>query len=259
MVGWILNRDVTRLCCMVLVMTAWLISGAAVAQAGKPSSKPEDIRYAYLDQSIFPYVANERGEQVDGPLLRLAAAVFGKAGVAWRGEPFPASRLFQNMKNGTSNFTILVHAPTLNECCLFSKKPVIGADLRVYRIGNTPPIRNRDQLRGKNLITMAGYSYGGMINFIKDPKNAINVEVADSHQAGFAMLKTGRGDYFLDYDGASEQALVGNPVANLQYDVIDRINLYFVLAKTYPDAEKMMARLEAIRGTIDMEAVLKIR
>lgn len=251
-----LNRSVARLNCMIAMC---VFSGGVFAQTAKNSGNTEEIRYAYLDQSIFYYVANERGEQIDGPLLRLAAAVFGKAGIPWRGEPFPAARLFQNMKNGTSNFTILVHAPALDDCCIFSKKSVIGADLRVYRLGNMPPIKNRDQLRGKNIITMAGYSYGGMINFIKDPANGINVEVADSHRAGFAMLKAGRGDYFLDYDGASEQALIGNPVPNLNYDTIDRVNLYFVLSKTYPDAEKLMARLEAIHSRVDMDSILKFR
>lgn len=255
MVGRIWNRSARRFSFAALILTAFLFSTGAIAQAGKPA----EIRYAYLDQSIFYFVANERGEQIDGPLLRLAAAVFGKASIPWRGEPFPAARLFQNMKNGTSNFTILVHAPALDECCLFSKKSVIGADLRVYRIGNTPPIKNQEQLRGKNIIIVAGYSYGGMIKFLKDPNNAINVEVADSHRAGFAMLKAGRGDYFLDYDGASEQALIGNPVSNLNYDTIDRINLHFVLSKDYPDAEKVMARLEAINATIDMEPILKFR
>ena len=251
----LLKRAAMQRYFLALLLIAGTFSDEAVAQTGRP----EEIRYAYLDQSIFHYTANERGEQIDGPLLRLAAAVFGKAGIPWRGEPFPAARLFQNMKNGTSNFTILVRAPTLDECCIFSKKSVIGANLRVYRIGNTPPITHRDQLRGKNLITIAGYSYAGMINFLKDPINTINIEVADSHRAGFAMLKAGRGDYFLDYDGASEQALIGNPVANLQFDVIDRINLHFILSKAYPDAEKVMARLEEIHGTIDMDAILKIR
>lgn len=255
MVKQILSRNAIQSCFMALFLIAGAFSGGVIAQ----TSKPEEIRYAYLDQSIFHYTANEWGEQIDGPLLRLAAAVFGKAGIPWRGDPFPAARLFQNMKNGTSNFTILVRAPTLDDCCIFSKKSVIGANLRVYRIGNTPPITNKDQLRGKNLITIAGYSYAGMINFLKDPMNAINIEVADSHRAGFAMLKAGRGDYFLDYDGASEQALIGNPVPNLQFDVIDRINLHFILSKAYPDAATVMARLEAIHSTIDMDAILKIR
>jgi len=238
----------------LVVLMIGLIPEGVYAQS---ASKPEPIRYSYLDQSIFPYIANERGEQIDGPLLRLANAVFSKAGIPWSGEPVPAARLFQNMKTGASNFTILVHAPVLNECCLVSKKSVIGSDLRVYRIGNTPPVKSWENLRNKTVITIAGYSYGGKINFLKDPANGITIEVAQTHRSGFSMLKAGRGEYFLDYDGASEQALKLEPVPNLANDVIDRINLYFILAKSYPEAEKVMERLEAIYSTIDMGPILK--
>lgn len=253
----ILQRLFLAIGAATLALTPLLASENAYAQAAKSANKPEEIRYVYLDQSIFPYVANERGEQIDGPLLRLAAAVFGKAGIPWRGEPVPAARLFQNMKSGTSNFTILVHAPSLDECCIVSKKSVIGADLRSYRINNTPAVKSWEQLRGKTVITVAGYSYGGKINFLKDPANSISIEVAQTHRSGFAMLKAGRGEYFLDYDGASEQALKSEPVPNLANDVIDRINLYFILARAYPDAEKVMERLEAIYNTVDMGAIFK--
>jgi len=102
----IVNRYAIRHLCMACIMTAWAWSNAALAQTGKPTTIPEEIRYAYLEQSIFYYVANERGEQVDGPLLRLANAVLTKAEIPWRKEAYPAPRLFNNMQNGTNNFTI---------------------------------------------------------------------------------------------------------------------------------------------------------
>lgn len=248
-----LRAGIIGICTLLGALPATL--SPALAQSAP--AKATEIRYAYLNQSIFPYIANERGEQIDGPLLRLAAAVFSKAGIPWSGEPFPAPRLFQNMANGTSNFTILVHAPVLDECCLVSKTSVISADLRAYRLAKTPAIKNWEQFRGKTVITVAGYSYGGKINYLKDPANGINVEVARTHTSGFAMLEAGRGDYFLDYDGAAEQALKQAPVANLASEVIDKVNLYFVLAKNYPDAEKVMERLEAVYRTIDMGPILR--
>jgi hypothetical protein len=49
------------------------------------------------------------------------------------------------------------------------------------------------------------------------------------------------------------------PPAGLRFDTLDRIEIYLILAKTYPDAEQVMARMEAIVRTLRIGDALKGR
>ena len=103
---------------------------------------------------------------------------------------------------------------------------------------------------------MSGFSYGGWINFIQDPANRMEVETAKSHASAFAMLEGGRADYLLNYDEpARADGLVKNPVANLHSDVLDIVRMYFVISKTYPNAEQVLKRLESVYQTMRKEDV----
>ena len=39
---------------------------------------------------------------------------------------------------------------------------------------------------------------------------------------------------------------------DLHFDVLSHLDVYLVLSKSYPDAERVMARLEAIAATFDL-------
>jgi hypothetical protein len=82
-----------------------------------------------------------------------------------------------------------------------------------------------------------------MIAFINDERNHIANEVAPSHEAAFMMLNADRADYLLDYAGPASNALVVHPVKNMSFDVIDYLDIYLVLSKSYPDAEHVLVRL----------------
>jgi polar amino acid transport system substrate-binding protein len=185
---------------------------------------------------------NMQGEP-DGYLVHLSDALFARAGIDSHVRIYPAPRLFENMANGALDFSMLVHNRVLDACCLFSKQAVVREYLRVYHINGKPPIHDKNELIGKKIITIQGYSYAGLINFIKDPNNNIINEVAPTHEAAFTMLDAGRADYVLDYAGPATSGLAAHPVKNLRFEVIDYLDIYLVLAKKYPDAERVLARL----------------
>lgn len=214
------------------------------------------IEYGYPDQSIFVATVNAKG-QPDSPMNRLAEVLMARAGLKWHGVPYPASRLFSNLKDGTTNFAILVRAPSLKECCLFSQKPVYSTELKVYAIGDKPSVKVREDLAGKRVITIRGYSYAGMLKYIADPANRVTNEVASTHKAAFEMLVAARADYLLDYASAAGDILAESPIRDLQSTPLSQLDIYLILSRTYPKAEELMARLEAIVTSLDVEEVLK--
>lgn len=218
----------------------------------------KELEYAFPDQSVWTTRLNSQG-QPDNPLLRLAGVLFAKAGIPWHGKAYPASRMFEYLRNGTAEFSMLVNAPALQECCLFGRQPMASAEIRVYRIGNKPAVHRREDLAGKRIITIRGYSYGGLLSYIDDARNDVDNEVALKHDAAFAMLAAGRADYVLDYAGPAAEVLAEHPISGLQSDFLSRQEIYLVLSRGYPDAAGVMARLEAIADTLDKQAIIEGR
>jgi ABC-type amino acid transport substrate-binding protein len=244
-VAYVFSRAAMALC---------LLGFAVFAQA-QTSSKTAEIEFAYVEQPPRTFT-NAEGK-ADGQVIRLMNDVFGKAGIAWRAVPYPAARLFENLKDGTSQVSILVRVPALENACLWSKSDFGGEDIRVYSIGNKPAIKSREDLIGKNVIALRGYSYGGLVSFLTDEKNNINLSLASSNDVSFEMLAAGRADYLVQYGEASDRVLAAKPVADARFTVIGRINRYLVISKAYPEAEKTMARLEEILKGINVAEYLK--
>ena len=250
------DLNVIRRIVLLLGMACLFLTGGAVAQLVPNSSVLPEIEYGYPEQSVFVATVNVKGD-ADSPMTRVAQALMERAGIRWHAASYPASRLFNNLQNGTTSFSILVRAPSLETCCIFSQQPVYSTELSAYSLGGKPPISSRADLAGKHIIVIRGYSYAGLAAFIADPANRIESETAGTHKAAFEMLAAGRADYVVDYASAAGEILAGSPIKNLQSNPIDRLDIYLVLSKTYPDANKLMVRLEEIIKTLDVQKILK--
>jgi polar amino acid transport system substrate-binding protein len=237
---------------------ALALFSAVTFAAGNPAprSAVPEIEYGYPEQSIFVASTNAKG-QPDSPMTRLAEVLMERVGIPMRAVPYPASRMFNHLKDGTTQFAILVKAPALEECCLLSQQPVYSTHLNVYYVGNKASVKSKDDLVGKKVITIRGYSYGGLLKFITDPANNIANESAGTHKAGFDMLRAGRADYLIDYASAANGILAESPIDQLHSNAIDKLDIYIVLAKSYPEADKLMARLEEIVKTLNVDEVLR--
>lgn len=239
----------------VCILAAGVVLGYEAAAAEAVAAKYPEIEYASPDQSVWTTRLNAQGEP-DNPLLQVAEALFSQAGIAWHGKAYPASRLFLYLQNGSAQFSMLVKAPALQECCLFSRKPIAVAEIRAYHRAGTAPVRSVQDLAGKRLITIRGYSYGGLINFLNDETQRVTNNVTASHVSAFRMLDSGRAEYVIDYAGPASEVLAAERIEGVSYEVLSRQDVHLVLSKTYPDAPAVMQRLEAIAETLDVEGML---
>lgn len=219
------------------------------------ASMPE-LEYAAPEQSVWTTRLDGHG-QADNPLFRVAAALFAQAGIPWHGKSYPAARMFKYLQDGTAQFSMLVKAPGLQDCCLFSRKPIAAVDVRVYHLPGKPAMNKREDLLGKRIITVAGYSYGGLLAFIGDERNQIANHLAQTHQAAFRMLANNRADYVVDYSGPASELLEQEPIAGIQSELLSRQEVYMLLSRSYPDAAKVMGRLEAIAEKLNIEKIIR--
>lgn len=80
-----------------------------------------------------------------------------------------------------------------------------------------------------------------------------------THKAAFEMLAAQRADYMVDYASAAGDILAETPLAGVRSTPIDRLEIYLVLSKSYPGADKVMGQLEDIARTLDLPGILKGR
>jgi ABC-type amino acid transport substrate-binding protein len=238
--------------CRLLLM---LLASSALALTAEKAGR-QDITFGFPEFPPLSF-ANEQGNP-DGYLVRLSSAMFDRAGLHAHAEIYPAPRLFQNMINGSIDFSMVVHNPALDACCLFSKKAVIRDELRVYHANGKAPLLSQEALIGKHIIIIEGFSYAGLIKFINDERNRIISEVAPSHAAAFAMLDAGRADYVLDYALPATQGLAEHPMEKLRYETIGHLDIYLVLSKRYPDAERLLVRLAEIAENLKKEPAFRL-
>ena len=231
------------------VLAAFFSITAPCLTLGEGTLPP--IEYVYPDQSVWTTKTNADGK-IDDPLLHFTEVLFSKMQLTWTAASYPANRLFKRLQTGESNFSILVRAPILNESCIFSKTPVTSVELRTYRKSSTSPIVTKGDLRGKTVITIQGYSYGEIGKYLHDPANNIVTFEAHRHDSAFLMLKNDRAVYLLDYSGPSEEILAAHPIPGVSHEVLEKLDVFLVLSKTYPDSQKAMDTLEYIAHTIDV-------
>lgn len=236
-----------------IVALAAMLVGVNAAPLG---AQTPALEYAYPDQSVWTTKVDSAGNP-ENPLLRLADAMFSRAGIPWSARSYPPGRMFEILRQGRANFSMLVDAPALRECCLLSRNPVASTELRVYGAPDNPAIRSRDDLMGKNVILIRGYSYGGLRDFVADERNQVTSHMAATHEDAFTMLAHGRADYVLDYVGPASEVIAARPKEKLISHLLSRMDVYLVLSRNYPQAEAVMARLEAIAEDLNKEAVFK--
>lgn len=230
----------------IAFLSGLLLACSTVAGAEPPPS----ISYAYPEQSVWTTKQDANGTAAN-PLLALADKLFSLAGLRWEAQPLPAARMFESLRNGSANFSMLVRGPALDKCCLIGRQPVATTELRVFHGPAVPPVRSVDDLRGHSVVLIHGYSYAGLQARLSAPDSGVTVDTAASHQAAFTMLTHGRADYLLDYAGPAREVMTEQHATDLRHETLERLQVYLVLSRAYPDAEAMLARLETLAAKLE--------
>lgn len=209
-----------------------------------------DIRYVYPGQIVLSTEGGPKLQHIN-PLIDIARVLFHEANIPWKSKRLPVSRMFQQLGNQVSDFSILIKSPRILECCVTSENPVFNEDLRVYHSSQSQTISSVNDLIGKSIITIQGYSYGHLHSFFSSDTNKLTIHTAPTHASAFSMLKARRADYLIDYRGASIEALSNNPISGITFDVLEKFDLYLVLSKNHPNARSLIRRLEKIAHRVD--------
>ena len=217
------------------------ISGAGATAADAP------IRLGALE--FAPYYEMIDGK-LSGPLADLLIQIWQHAGYSTTGEIFPPPRLVANLIEGRVQSSVLANDPMLaqSNAVLRSRDPVGELVLNLYSTGQPAPIGGREDLRGKTVAVVRGYSYGGLRAWMNQPENGVRVEEVNGVEAVVRMLASNRVTLALLYDinfETGSKAMGGQPTGVFENRFL-RIPLYVYVNKNVaPDPQAVLDRLVA--------------
>jgi len=217
---------------------------AAVLTIFSPAIAGDRIyRVGILD--FPPYAVIEKSGVCKGILVDVLYRVLKEGGISYSLKGFPQKRLFTNLATGeTEIYMGIKGVPDYDGKVLFSAFPIAHLDLRIYFRKETPAFQNSAQLKGKRVIVIIGYGYGGLIRYLEDPANKITVDPSHTHTLAFRKLKAGRADYVLDYQPPASAAIEEEGVEDIRSHSISKVDIFFVVSLKTPGAEELMKRME---------------
>ncbi len=239
-----------RVYSMVLSIVICCISSFAFSQS---------IKIGYIEFPPMTYT-DEQGNPA-GIVIDITSKTLNQAGYKWTAKSLPTKRMAHMLTKG--HIQLWIGLSTLPE---FKDKTYIGESvvekliLRAYTVGNRKPILKQADLIGQTILILRGYSYGGWINFIKDPLNQIQFFEFDSHEEAFKGIddfsKTNK-CYLLNYKHPSDIVLKKLNLSDIQFNDISSLNIHFVVTRQMPDAKNVLNRIENAFQQLQEDGVLK--
>ena len=225
------RNTLAPLLCTLLLM---LLSSATLA-----CNAP--LRVALFD--FPPFYSPDKGGQPQGLLIDQIDQLLGDLGCSWQGRFYTAPQLLENIVDGDSDLAMIIHHPLLIEKAHYSDHPISQMVLTSYRLPQTEPIQAFEQLKGKRVIAIRGYGYGGLFEQLIDPKMGAELHFASDHEAGLKMLERQRGDYLLGYRKPAQNAIEALQISDIEANPIRSWDIYLVLSPHYADPN-LLQRLD---------------
>lgn len=220
--------------------------------------KRNTISLGYIE---FPPVfsTNKQG-QAEGMLIELAALVIPRAGYQWKSYSFPTKRMADSLARGQLDLWIgLSTLPEFAGTTLVGKSTVATIELNSYWLDDLPPIKSKEDLAGKKVIIVHGFSYGGWASFIHTPEKKVIECRAFTHEQAVNMLKYKRCAYLLNYTGPMQKQLAEIDIPNLKKHRISALEARFVVSKKHKNAEQLLQDLENAYADIVAEGLWPLK
>ena len=224
-----------------------LLTVAAVAFLLSIAHTPvqaQAIKAAYVE--LPPYTYTDAAGSPQGSLIDLLAKVSADAGYSYTAESAPARRLFQGVADGQYDMFIGIKTAEVFQGTTVASQSVIARiELNAWGIGAAPAIKAKEDLAGKQVIVLTGYSYGGWRAYLDDPVNGVQLIEARTPEQALQLLTAGRAPILLQYALPMAQAVAAHPTADLKSNLISSLDCHFVVSLKRPDAADLVRKLDA--------------
>ncbi len=201
------------------------------------------LKIGYLEYPPLTYT-NEQGVP-DGLFINIAKKTLTHAGIKYTAKGYPAGRFYKYLVNGEVHLFLGIKTiPELKDKTIVSNARNGSIEMRVFTIGKKKEITRKEDLVGKKVIIVRGFSYSTWGSWIRDKKNGVKFIETNSHEAAFEMLERGRANYLLNYKYISRFVLKNKEIKNLQHKTLFNWQCYFVLSNKIANASNILRKMD---------------
>lgn len=234
--GFLYGRTgaVTRQSALPLIVCVCLalVSGPAHTQPTR-----ETLIVGYVD--VPPLAYEETDGRAEGVFIDLTRRVAEEAGYDLNFRYLPVSRTYYYLRTGGIDiWPGVTDVPALKGEVLESFVSPLPFQLSAWGMAKMPPVLHFDDLKGKRLILISGYTYGGLAKHLESTPGILITE-APNHLAALAMLNRGRGDYLLDYQDPVKAVLKEFPVRGVREYPVRIRNAAWIFSLANPRSARL--------------------
>lgn len=241
-----------------IIVALFIVTLLFSTKCQSSQNKPTPIlNFGYSEFAPYTYT-DEKGQAI-GEVSDMIRNVVLESGFEFKATPGPNRRLFRSLV--TDNIDLLMVVPFQNpdsHKLIFGDKVFDTLEISVFWVeGNTPPINMMSQIQGKPLITIAGYSYGGLFRgegaLVKTERFS-----SESHPQALKALVLGRAPYLLSYNKPAMFYFEADPEVKLSSHTLEVIPLVLSIRRSYPNAEQVLKELETRYAELFSERFLEL-
>lgn len=225
----------------LLLMLAVLTSFIASAHS------KEVITVGYYEFPPASYT--DSSDKPAGYMLELGRTLLTNAGYDVVFKALPSARLYSQLVSGDIDLWIgASNKPELAGHTLQGTKVIGEITLAVFYHPKAKPPRLPEDLKGKKIILIGGYSYWPpATQWLADSTLNLKLTRTSQHDSAIAMLLRKRGDYLFDYlePMRDAQKQLGLDELSLPYITIHSAPASFIVSKRAANPEKLLADLES--------------
>ena len=222
------------------VLLAWLCCAPAQAQQA-----PElTISVGYYE--FPPYSWTDEHGLPRGSILVLTERLLRHAGYRGQYRSLPNARLYAGLRDGSVQLWPGAGGKTELDGHTFEARNAIGEiKLALYARPGQPAPRIPDDLHGRGIILISGYSYWPAVNrLLADRSLELRLHRTSSHLSALEMLLRQRGDYLLDYQDPVRQASRTLGLAELPYTELQNLQLRLIASRSAAGSAELLEALD---------------
>lgn len=228
--------------------TALSVCLAPVAHGADPSV----IRGSFIEFPPLAYTTDDG--QVKGSFIDLAEDVAARAGYDIHWQELPIERVYRYLENGSIDMWLgTAGVPELQPYTHETDFHTGSVRLNAYSREGAAPISGVEDLQGKRVILIRGYTYWRILDHLKDDPDTV-VTVAPSHRSAVRMLAFKRGDYLINFQSPMDNILEDHPLPGLRRDSLLSWPLTLVFSQMAPGTDRMIEDLNSAWRAMQEEA-----
>lgn len=215
-------------------------------------TRPEIVFSEVVQAGVIPFspfYEVEDGEVKGGIYTDILELTLERAGLEYSINAYPAGELFSGIENGD----IHVWMGTPANGAFVSSRPITETNIMVYTSSSVSPPSSVEGLKGKRVLVIEGYNYGGLMKKLSAPSMGIILDRLKSHETVFSRLSSGLERYAVDYQEPAGKAMSDLKIKNIKSHILKTVEVRFYVSKKAPDAEKLMEKLMKAYGALKVE------